>query len=159
MTIGRTASNAIKIKTDGGLRAVECACCGGCGCGIQVPQNLRTLVQGGSFTMYGVSPDYITFEDDYWFAEFYPESGNFYAAGIRYFFETGCLGKFLLFIEFRNGDECMDGPCSGYGQFGTPEGCGEAAVADGTFTINGEGEYPYYWFGDVEVPPPNLVFS
>jgi hypothetical protein len=30
MTLGRTSSNAIKIKTDGtaGLRAVECACCG-----------------------------------------------------------------------------------------------------------------------------------
>ena len=35
MTLGRTSSGAIKIKTDsagGGLRAVECACCGGCGC-------------------------------------------------------------------------------------------------------------------------------
>ena len=32
MTLGRTASNAIKIKTDSpkGLRAVNCACCGGC---------------------------------------------------------------------------------------------------------------------------------
>lgn len=27
MTLGRTSSGAIKIKTDGGLRAVECACC------------------------------------------------------------------------------------------------------------------------------------
>ena len=27
MILGRTASNAIKIKTDGGLRAVNCACC------------------------------------------------------------------------------------------------------------------------------------
>jgi hypothetical protein len=27
MTLGRTAEGAIKIKTDGGLRAVECACC------------------------------------------------------------------------------------------------------------------------------------
>ena len=27
MTLGRTSSNAIKIKTDGGLRAVNCACC------------------------------------------------------------------------------------------------------------------------------------
>lgn len=27
MTIGRTSSGAIKTKTDGGLRAVECACC------------------------------------------------------------------------------------------------------------------------------------
>lgn len=34
MTLGRTSSGAIKIKTDSpGLRAVECACCGGgCGC-------------------------------------------------------------------------------------------------------------------------------
>ena len=31
MIIGRTAENKIKIKTDGGLRAVNCACCGG-GC-------------------------------------------------------------------------------------------------------------------------------
>jgi hypothetical protein len=28
MTLGRTSSGAIKIKTDGGLRAVNCACCG-----------------------------------------------------------------------------------------------------------------------------------
>lgn len=28
MTLGRSSSGAIKIKTDGGLRAVECACCG-----------------------------------------------------------------------------------------------------------------------------------
>jgi hypothetical protein len=27
MTLGRTSSGAIKIKTDGGLRAVECGCC------------------------------------------------------------------------------------------------------------------------------------
>jgi hypothetical protein len=27
MTLGRTPTGAIKIKTDGGLRAVECACC------------------------------------------------------------------------------------------------------------------------------------
>lgn len=31
MTLGRTADNKIKIKSDGGTtRAVECACCGGC---------------------------------------------------------------------------------------------------------------------------------
>lgn len=28
MTLGRTSSGAIKIKTDGVLRAVECGCCG-----------------------------------------------------------------------------------------------------------------------------------
>ena len=160
MILGRTPGGLIKTKSDGGLRAVNCACCEGeCGCGIQIPQNLRTLVQGGNVTMYGVSPDYFQLNDDNWYAEFFPESGNFYCAGIRYFFETGCLGKLFLFIEFRNGEECMDGPCSGYGQFGTPAGCDEPAVGEGTFTINGQGEYPYYWWGDLEVPPPNLVFS
>jgi hypothetical protein len=29
MTLGLTSSGAVKIKTDGGLRAVGCACCGG----------------------------------------------------------------------------------------------------------------------------------
>jgi hypothetical protein len=32
MTLGRTPTGAIKIKTDGGFRAVECACCGSCDC-------------------------------------------------------------------------------------------------------------------------------
>ena len=40
MTIGRTSTGAIKIKTDGGLRAVNCACCGGdCACGSARPIN------------------------------------------------------------------------------------------------------------------------
>jgi hypothetical protein len=33
MTLGRTSDNKIKIKTDGGLRAVECACCNPGPCG------------------------------------------------------------------------------------------------------------------------------
>lgn len=43
MTLGRTSSGAIKIKTDeegGGLRAVNCGCCGGdCACGSATPIN------------------------------------------------------------------------------------------------------------------------
>lgn len=50
MTLGRTSTGAIKIKTDGGLRAVGCACCGGlCGpisfndeYGYYVPVNSET---------------------------------------------------------------------------------------------------------------------
>ena len=40
MTLGRTSSGAIKIKTDGdaGLRAVNCACCGSLGCQITQAQ-------------------------------------------------------------------------------------------------------------------------
>lgn len=46
MTIGRTASNAIKIKTDGGTtRAVECSCCvsAGCGCSI-MSGNIQSII-------------------------------------------------------------------------------------------------------------------
>ncbi len=46
MTLGRTSSGAIKIKTDSpGLRAVECTCCGGGGCSISQAQIdwLRTV--------------------------------------------------------------------------------------------------------------------
>ena len=39
MTLGRTSSGAVKIKTDGGTtRAVECACCGSLGCQITQAQ-------------------------------------------------------------------------------------------------------------------------
>jgi hypothetical protein len=57
MTLGRTSSGAIKIKTDGGLRAVNCACCGGgldCGCvgiaGIMVGSQLLSYVLDNATT-------------------------------------------------------------------------------------------------------------
>jgi hypothetical protein len=37
MILGRTPAGAIKTKTDGGLRAVECACCGGNLCPCEGP--------------------------------------------------------------------------------------------------------------------------
>ena len=46
MILGRTSSGAIKIKADGGLRAVGCACCGGCGCNtFDVPSSLLSLLE------------------------------------------------------------------------------------------------------------------
>lgn len=49
MIVGRTASNAIKIKTDGTTRAVNCACCG---CSYDFPNGL--CVDG--LTMSKVAP-------------------------------------------------------------------------------------------------------
>jgi hypothetical protein len=45
MTLGRTSSGAIKIKTDGGTtRAVECACCSTCRpCQVDISQNASFL--------------------------------------------------------------------------------------------------------------------
>jgi hypothetical protein len=44
MTLGRTSTGAIKIKTDGGLRAVECGCCAtGCTCPKAI-DSLKTIL-------------------------------------------------------------------------------------------------------------------
>ena len=45
MTLGLTSSGAVKIKTDGGLRAVNCACCG-CPC---PPPAGRWRIEGANF--------------------------------------------------------------------------------------------------------------
>ena len=49
MTLGRTASNAIKIKTDGATRAVNCACCSTCPC------PLPNEIKGKKFAVTSVS--------------------------------------------------------------------------------------------------------
>jgi len=55
MTLGRTASNAIKIKTDGTTRAVNCACCVNCGCA-NVPATLKAIIESATqITVNGVS--------------------------------------------------------------------------------------------------------
>ena len=69
MPLGRTA-NAIKIKTDnGGLRAVNCACCGGvCGCDVvrsmATPELIEILQNATGATMNGIAPSFVTFLDN-----------------------------------------------------------------------------------------------
>jgi hypothetical protein len=63
MTLGRTSSNAIKIKTDGGTtRAVNCACCGGCRpCQVDISQNesfLQTLQNATAVSISLTSEEY-----------------------------------------------------------------------------------------------------
>jgi hypothetical protein len=59
MTLGRSSTGAIKIKTDGGLRAVECACCGGCGCDLQIKDPLLSVLRSATTgTCNGVGPTY-----------------------------------------------------------------------------------------------------
>ena len=160
MTLGRTSSGALKIKTDGGLRAVECACCRGV-CGVKVPQDLRELVAAGNVTMYGLPPDYFDMYEDSWKAEWYPDtSEGFYLADLVYNKSTGYLIRDFYYIEFfKKIDE--ENYTYGFGSIGLPQNCYDENITtvSGTFTMNGEGEYPYYWFGDMAVPPPNLVFS
>ena len=76
MILGRTPAGLIKTKTDGGLRAVNCACCNPCPC---VPPAGRWRIEAAYFT----SPVYdnlqltITERSDY---NEYDPCGYFYAA-------------------------------------------------------------------------------
>jgi len=107
MTLGRTA-NAIKIKTDGGLRAVECACCG-CGCySISIPLELRSLFENANLSnlsAFGVPARFFGYlkaefsggiENDIWYADFtrnLPEVFPILYLGMGFYYQksTGCL--------------------------------------------------------------------
>ena len=58
MTLGLTSSGAVKIKTDNGLRAVNCACCGGvCGCS-PVSEELKLIIESATqIEINGISPE------------------------------------------------------------------------------------------------------
>ena len=70
MTLGRTASNAIKIKTDGTTRAVNCACCGGCSI---TEAQFNAIRYGGTTNI--AAPYQTTFVQDYEYS-FFDAEGN-----------------------------------------------------------------------------------
>ena len=158
MTLGLTSSGAIKIKTDGGTTtAVNCACCNTCGCGVAVPPSLREFADNAtqsSISIFGVSPDsFAAYRVGYWWANF---GGSFDPLGLcEIIYFDGCLYS-GPYIEYST-DE---GENIGLAEIGPIEGCEEEAATSGTFTINGEGEYPYYYLSAYPfVPPPNFVFN
>ena len=189
MTLGLTSSGAVKIKTDGGTTtAVECACCGTCSCGISIPQALRDIVANATIntiTMFGLPPDYFhpaTTQYPYWMALWGygcppPEQSNGVPctdpftlnAGIIYYAETGCLSTSGFYTEWN--PSASYNSSIGLQAFGDGQFC-EAQqytpTQNGTFTINGEGAYKYYYYTGIDpntgldylaVPPPNFVFT
>jgi len=61
MILGRTPVGLIKTKSDGtlGLRVVNCACCGECGCSTQMGELkdiMRGITSSSQLTCNGVSP-------------------------------------------------------------------------------------------------------
>ena len=193
MTLGRTSTGAVKIKTDnGGLRAVNCACCGGCSCGISIPQALRGIVANATIntiTMFGLPPTFFypaTTQYPYWRAYWGyacppPGSGGVpcndpfaLIAEIDYAPETGCLSTSGFYTEWNPSAYPLSSngsPVFGYQAFGDGQFCEDqqdTTTQNGTFTINGEGAYTYYYFTGIDpitgldylaVPPPNFVFT
>ena len=115
MTLGRTSSGAIKIKTDGGLRAVSCACCGGCGCGsvavsgdlLAVFENMLTYPPCSGCSGYGPPPGYPSLPTCFGRpADFF----NIYADGWNFvwdFVGTGGSGTIFAGAGYSAADKCL----------------------------------------------------
>jgi hypothetical protein len=167
MTLGRTSSGAIKTKTDGGLRAVNCACCG---CNwVAIPENLRSLFEDAtidSITMWGYAPeDFFPlgpaegYPEGSWLADWFVTDGDLFILGSLVYSTDGFLYGPASAMEYQNLPEI-----NGAVFLGKLDGCilPEFTGVTGTFTINGAGEFPwYYLLGDeyTSSPPPNIVVS
>jgi hypothetical protein len=172
MILGRTPAGLIKTKSDGGLRAVNCACCNTCGCGaISIPQALRELVANATIdtmTMFGFPPTqfYSGFGGFTWLAAFSYDFDPLYFSEVYYEETTGCLTTVgIRWIPTPGSGELGDA-FFGDGQICEPPEF--QTTQNGTFTLNGEGAYTYYYLTGIDpdsgfeylpVPPPNLVFT
>jgi len=110
MILGRTPEGLIKTKSDGGLRAVNCACCVSCGCyQISIPLELRPLFENANLSnlsAFGVPARFLGYlkaefsggiENDIWYADFtrnLPEVYPILYEGMGFYYQksTGCLG-------------------------------------------------------------------
>ena len=135
MTLGRTPEGAIKIKTDGGLRAVNCACCGGvvCGCNeVKVPSSiyniLNNITSASQCTLLGSTPTYFELIDDKVNVE-WSEDGSYLFGFFIYRKGSPCFS-----MGYSNGAE--DQPAEVITESGYCESA--VLVANKTdFTING----------------------
>ena len=158
MTLGLTSSGAVKIKTDGTTRAVNCACCGECGCAVSLPQSIRTLADNAtaeSFSFNGVFPESENFErysDNNWYARI--------LTGVSFdvYYNNGCL-------QFYFGVTSPSGFGLGFAETGDPDQCAfplDSSTVTGTFTINGITEFDYFYYSDggqLPVAPPVVIFT
>jgi hypothetical protein len=172
MILGRTPAGAIKTKTDGGLRAVNCACCGTCGCGtVRLPSHLfETLKNATSATVWGTNldefiPNPAPPSDFLWEMRWLggqvpdiPYTYYTYRLGLQ---KNGCL--FFAALYSCPSEAAAYTSLAG---FGSPDGCVQPEVPFGlgTFSINGEGEFSYYYepyVADICDPPgpPNLIIT
>lgn len=157
MTLGRTSSGAIKIKTDSpGLRAVECACCGGCGCySAPVSGDLLTALQNiNSVTCNGQPPD---FENNQSTEGFYYGVWDFGIEGRFISYQVQILGECLSISGQTLSYSTFE--FDGFRYIGPLDGCcpsGQSCSASGDISVNGIA-IPSYIAG-VEFPIYEFVF-
>jgi hypothetical protein len=152
MILGRTPEGAIKTKTDNGLRAVNCACCGApvvCPCDmVKVPSRiyniLNNLTSASQCTLFGSTAAYFEIIDDQVYAEWSGYGSPFFG----YFVYQRGSPCFLMGFWHRNEEGQDEVPTySGY--------CGDVLGLTSNktdFKINGITLpafywYPYSWYG------------
>ena len=157
MNLGRTSTGAVKIKTDGGLRAVNCACCGSCGeCDTAISGDLlQTMRNATTGTCNGASPTSFNASGGGFSAVFqigeFPDA-TFYTCGLS------ALTNCFVF----GGDNFENTMASGPAESCCPTDAPfPITCADVTYTINGEeftAHTENFGFGP-DVTPPTFVFS
>ena len=152
MILGRTPAGAIKIKSDGGLRAVNCACCDTCGCDTAISGDLlETLRNATTGTCNGASPTYFNASGGGFGAAWYV-SGTFYNCALSVL--TNCF----LF----GADNFQNTMASGPAELCCPTDAPfPITCEDVTYTINGKkftAHTENFGFG-ADVTPPTFVFS
>ena len=155
MTLGRTDKNKIKIKTDSpkGTRAVNCACCGGCGCATTISGDLlETLRVATTGTCNGVYPVYWDASEGgfaaVWEIGEFPDS-TFYNCALSANVNCFSFGATDFISEMKSGPSgkcCPDDPPF-------PITC-----ADVTYTINGD-SFDAHTENSSGIIPPTFVFS
>jgi hypothetical protein len=159
MTLGRTSSGAIKIKTDeagGGLRAVECACCetNVCGCDLQIKDPLLSVLRNATTgTCNGVAPSYFNAQGGGFFASF--PLGEY--IGCTFVLRANLPCVYLEASSYNFTQAVSDPSCCPGLQFSEPYYCEPA----GNFKINGY-EFPAVYIiydpADILIPPTELFF-
>lgn len=159
MTLGLTSSGAIKTKTDGGLRAVNCACCTPCAvCQTTISGDLlETMRNATTGTCNGASPTSFNASGGGFSAVFqigeFPDA-TFYTCGLS------ALTNCFVF----GGDNFMNTMASGPAGSCCPPGPSPEfpiTCANVTYTINGDeftAHTENFGFGP-DVTPPTFVFS
>lgn len=162
MTLGRSSTGAIKIKSDeagGGLRAVECACCGGCGCvsvagvlinGMPLSDVLDAATTGTATFNSSIPPDGWPPSDwiqnpNGWQAEF--AYSEFAVVTWNSAAKTLCGG----------GDNAFD-----FWAFGATDGCcntSEAICSETTVSVNGHAFSAIWVSYGGSNPAPSFTFS
>ena len=166
MTLGRTSSGAIKIKTDsagGGLRAVECACCGpvaACYHCYQVKvtgQLLDTLRNATSGICNGAVGFFNKFMGVGDFVCEWPYAWFGFDAWAEFEYETGCFTAYYSAGTPESGAVINLGDCIDLCSETHPPGCSIAP----NVLVNGLPFPAYYVYsgnGGPLPPQPEFIF-